>query len=257
MLNFRLTNIIFGALLVVLIALHINSGMPWYAYVLLVFVYSLVVFYGCIYLSAGFFIKAYCSVKTDKKEIAISFDDGPAQQHTPAILSILKENNIPAAFFCIGNRISGNEAILQQLDAEGHLIGNHSNSHHAMFDLFSSSKMLTDMQAMDSAMQQVTGKRPKLFRPPYGVMNPNLKTAVQKGEYLTVGWSVRSFDTVAKDEQQLLAKVTKGIAPGAVFLFHDTCSITLAILPAFIQEVKARGYNIVRLDKMLNLPAYA
>jgi len=257
MLNFAKTNIVFGVLLVVLIASHLYSGMPFWAYLLLIFVYSLVVFYGCYYVGSDFFVRIVCSANTTEKEIAISFDDGPAQQFTPEILDILKAENIPVAFFCIGKRIAGNESLLQRVYNEGHLIGNHSYSHHTWFDLFSAKKMLADLRQMDAAMNDVLGVRPRLFRPPYGVTNPNLARAIRKGSYTPVGWSVRSYDTVIKDDKKLLERVCRGIRPGAIFLFHDTCASTKAALPLFIQTVKERGYRITRLDKMLNLPAYA
>ncbi len=257
MLNFRNTNIFFIVLLCALIGIHITKGLPVFIYPVVVFIYSLIVFYGCYYIGSGFFMKIACSAKTDTKKIAISFDDGPAKNYTPQILQVLKENNVPAAFFCIGNRISSNENILRQIDEEGHIIGNHSHCHHFWFDMYSSKKMQADMRMMDESVNKVIGKTPKLFRPPYGVMNPNLKKAIIDGGYIPVGWSVRSMDTVAKDKNKLLNKVISGIKPGAVFLFHDTCAVTLAILPAFIKEVKLRGYTISRLDKMLNLPTYA
>ena len=140
---------------------------------------------------------------------------------------------------------------------EGHLIGNHSFSHHFWFDMYGSKKMLADLQQMDEATKKILGVQPRLFRPPYGVTNPNLKKAIINGNYIPVGWSVRSMDTMTSDEDKLLGKVKKGIKPGAIFLFHDTSKATLAILPQFIREVKDRGYSIARLDKMLNLPAYA
>jgi len=257
MLNFRNTNIFFTILLGALIVLHITMGLPLYIYFIVVFIYSLIVFYGCYYIAAGFFIKSICSAKTDKKEIAISFDDGPAQNFTPQVLAILKENDISAAFFCIGSHIAGNEELLRKINDEGHIIGNHSYTHDTWFDMFSSAKMLADMKQMDEAVNNVIGCRPRLFRPPYGVTNPNLKKAIISGNYISIGWNMRSFDTVIKDENKLLERISKGIKPGAVFLFHDTCASTLAALPAFIKEVKVRGYTFARLDKMLNLPTYA
>lgn len=252
MLNFRNTNIFFLALLFVLVLLRV----PFYFYLFSIIIYSLIVFWGCIKISAGFFIPIVCQAKTKKKEIAISFDDGPAIQHTASILAILKNENIQATFFCIGNRIAGNENILQQIHSDGHTIGNHSYSHHFWFDMYSSKKMLADMQQMDTEVQRAIGVKPKLFRPPYGVTNPNVKKAIIKGGYIAVGWSVRSMDTVAKDEKIFLQKICAGIKPGAVFLFHDTCKITLDVLPVFIKEVKKMGYHIVPLDKMLALTAY-
>ncbi|MEO5893291.1 MAG: polysaccharide deacetylase family protein, partial [Ferruginibacter sp.] len=118
-------------------------------------------------------------------------------------------------------------------------------------------KMLQDLKMMDREMERVTGLQPKLFRPPYGVTNPNLKKAIINGGYIAVGWSVRSMDTVIKDERTLFKKITNALEPGAIFLFHDTNKTTLAILPAFIKWVKENGYEIVRLDKMLQLKPYA
>lgn len=257
MLNFRNTNIFFVVLLAVLIGMHIQYGLPVYIYPLLFVVYSLTVFWGCYNVGSNFFIKIVCKAETGKKEIAISFDDGPATNFTPAILQVLKNENVKATFFVIGKRISGNENILKQINAEGHLIGNHSYSHHFWFDMYSAKKMQDDLKQMDTEMEKVIGLRPKLFRPPYGVTNPNVKKAIIKNGYTPVGWSVRSMDTVIKDEQKLLDKINNGIKPGAVFLFHDTSKTTVNILPEFIQEVKKRGYNIVPLDKLLDLQAYA
>ncbi|MEI9944615.1 MAG: polysaccharide deacetylase family protein [Chitinophagaceae bacterium] len=184
MLNFRNTNIFFGTLLVILIGVHIKYELPVYIYPVLLFVYSLVVFYGCYYVGSNFFIKIICSADTDKKEIAISFDDGPATNYTTEILDILNQDNTKAAFFCIGNRIAGNENIIRRIKKEGHIIGNHSYSHHFWFDMYSAEKMQSDLEQMGNEMEKVTGMRPKLFRPPYGVTNPNLKKAIIKGGYI-------------------------------------------------------------------------
>ncbi|HTI11538.1 MAG TPA: polysaccharide deacetylase family protein [Puia sp.] len=257
MLNFRNTNILFTALLVTLIGLNLSHHIPFFVYLLLLLIYSWVLFYGCAYIGSNFFLKVICSANTDRKEIALSFDDGPAISYTPEILAILDAEDVKAAFFCIGNRIAGNESIVRQLHAEGHVIGNHSYSHHFWFDMFSSRKMLTDLKMMDSAMDKAVGLQPRLFRPPYGVINPNLKKAIIAGKYTTIGWNVRSLDTVIDDEQKLLRKIRDAIKPGAIILFHDTSRTTLAILPRFIREVREKGYTIVRLDKMLNLQSYA
>ncbi len=256
MLNFRNTNIFFTIIFAALIVVHTQYGMPWYAYLLLFVAYSLIVFWGCYYVGSNFFIKIICKADIDKKEIAISFDDGPVIKNTAAILEILNEENVKATFFCIGNRIAGNEKILQQLHQQGHIIGNHSFSHHFWFDMYSAKKMQDDLKQMDIAMEKVIGLKPKLFRPPYGVTNPNVKKAIIKGGYTPVGWSVRSMDTVIKDEKKLLDKINAHIKPGAVFLFHDTSETTLKALPTFIKEVKKRGYSIIPLDKLLHLQPY-
>ena len=256
MLNFRNTNILFIGLLGLVIWVHITEGVSLWSYVMLIFFYSLILFYGCYYIGSNFFMPVMCSLKTSKKIIAITFDDGP-DAATPQILDILKQHNIPAAFFCIGNRIAGNETILKQIHEQGHVIGNHSFSHHFWFDLFSSAKMLDDLLLANQAVRQRINLSPLLFRPPYGVINPNLKKAIVKSRMVPIGWNVRSMDTVISDEQKLLNKISSRLNPGAIFLFHDTGKATISVLPLFIEQAKARGYEIVRLDKMLNLQAYA
>jgi len=257
MLNFRNINVLFGTLVLLSIFAQIFLGGPSYPYIILAVLYLLVLFYGCYYVGSNFFIPVICSAQTDKKVISLSFDDGPAAGNTLRILQILKENNAEAAFFCIGRHVAENQAIFKQVYDEGHLIGNHTYSHHFWFDLFSSGKMLADMRKMDTEVSDIIGKTPRLFRPPYGVTNPSLRKAILRGNYIPVGWSMRSMDTVIKDEKKLLNKVSAKIRPGAVFLFHDTSDATISVLPAIIAEIRENGYTIVRLDKMLNLQAYA
>lgn len=256
MLNFRNTNIAFIVLLAAMIGYDINYSFPFYWYIIAVIVYSLILFWGSYNVGSDFYFDIICSANTDRKQIALSFDDGPVNEFTPQVLQILKEHNAPAAFFCIGKRVRENEQLFKQVYDEGHLIGNHSYSHAKWFDLFSAAKMTDDLKAMDDAMYKVIGRKPRLFRPPYGVTNPNLKKAVMNGKYIPVGWNIRSLDTVITDEEKLLAKVTKALKPGAVVLFHDTAKAIPAVLPAFISYARNNGYEIVRLDKLLNIEAY-
>lgn len=257
MLNFRNINILFVGLLGLIIWQHITEGGSWWSYLVLVFIYSLILFYGCYYIGSNFFMRVMCSLKTSKKVIAITFDDGPDAAATPQILDILKKHTTHAAFFCIGNRITGNETILTQIQEQGHIIGNHSFSHDFWFDLFPSAKMLDDILQTNQLVRQMINLSPQLFRPPYGVINPNLKKAILKSRMTPIGWSVRSMDTVISDPEKLLNKITRRLNPGAIFLFHDTGAATISVLPLFIEQAKEKGYEIVRLDKMLNLQAYA
>jgi peptidoglycan/xylan/chitin deacetylase (PgdA/CDA1 family) len=191
-----------------------------------------------------------------ENNIAISFDDGPASEYSPQILDILNENQVHAAFFCIGKNISGKEELFRRYHGEGHLIGNHSYSHGTWFDLLSSRKMLMDLKQMDEAMQGLIGLRPRFFRPPYGVTNPSLRKAVVDGDYMAIGWTIRSLDTVIRNKQKLLNCVLNSLRPGSIILFHDTSPTTASILPEFIREARALGFKIIRLDKLLNLDPY-
>jgi len=256
MLNFRNTNILFVLLLILLVWLDAVNDISFGYYILLFFIYTLIVFWGCYNVDSNFFIRIICKADTTKKEIAISFDDGPAENYTPEILELLGKNNIKAAFFCIGNRVANNEGLLRKIYAQQHIIGNHSYSHHTMFDLFSTKKMCADLNMMDEVTAKTIGVKPRLFRPPYGVTNPAVKKAIINGNYIPVGWSIRSLDTVIKDKQKLFSRISP-LQPGDIVLFHDTSKITLDILQTFIDHVHRSGYTFVRLDKLLNIEPYA
>jgi peptidoglycan/xylan/chitin deacetylase (PgdA/CDA1 family) len=256
MLNFKNTNRFFGLLLLLLLIYDFFYLVPVFIYILILIIYTGILFYGSYFVHSNFYLPVTCAAKTNQKEIALSFDDGPADQYTESILKILKENQVESAFFCIGKNIRGREHLLKQIHAEGHMIGNHSYTHGPLFDLLSSARMLADLQLMDQVMKEVLSLRPRIFRPPYGVTNPNLAQAIRKGGYTPVGWSIRSLDTVNKDEKKLFEKITTSLHPGAIILFHDTSRTTLAILPALITHVKEKGYQIRRLDKLLKLDPY-
>ncbi len=256
MLNFKNTNIAFIIIVLMLGGIDLRYHIPFYIFILVAFIYSLVLFYGSYYVGSNFFMKVLCKANTQEKQIAISFDDGPAKKYTAEILQVLKANNVPAVFFCIGKNIAGNEDLLKQIKDEGHIIGNHSFSHHFWFDLFSTKKMLNDVGLMSETVRELVGVIPKLFRPPYGVTTPNMKTVMSKNGLTAIGWNIRSLDTVIKGEEKLLQKISNQLKPGSIILLHDTSKTTLAILPRFIELAKNKGYEFVRIDKLLNVSPY-
>ena len=93
-------------------------------------------FYASYSIRACIYMRVFCCKKTEEKIIAITFDDGPDPIQTPKVLKVLREKHIPACFFCIGNKIKGNEELLRQIIKEGHRIGNHSFSHSGYFPLY-------------------------------------------------------------------------------------------------------------------------
>ena len=255
--RFRILNIIFIVLILLWILAdhHFNFGRSWYGWLLLL--YLIILFCGTYFIQWGFFLRSVNSVKTNKPYIALSFDDGPDARQTQKLLDILKDNDTKAVFFCIGRKIQGNEAILERMVREGHIIGNHSFTHNTFFDLYSSGRMTEELKATNLAIHHATGLSPLFFRPPYGVTNPNLAKSVKNGGFTSIGWSIRSFDTVIRDEEKLLKRILGSLKPGAILLLHDTCEITLAILPRLLAGIRQAGYKTERLDKMINLNPYA
>jgi peptidoglycan/xylan/chitin deacetylase (PgdA/CDA1 family) len=143
------------------------------------------------------------------------------------------------------------------MDHEGHIIGNHSYNHGVSFDWLTSAKMEQELKQTNDVIKKAIDKEPKLFRPPYGVTNPNLAKAVKRTGMYSIGWSVRSFDTNAKSKEILLGRLLNSIKGGDIILLHDTMPITKDILTELINKVRQKGFTFVRVDKLLEIDAYA
>lgn len=220
---------------------------PWLMLIpVLYFLSDLVL--GAIYIERNFYISSINHLPENKqKQICLTFDDGPHAEVTPRVLDVLKEKQVPAVFFVIGKNIAGNEALLRRLHAEGHQIGNHSFSHSATFDLKSAGAMLEEIRQTSALIESVIPVKVNLFRPPYGVTNPNLARAVKRSGMQSIGWNLRSLDTVAKSKDALLNKLLDQTHPGSIVLLHDRCEITADVLTDYIDECHRRGYTFVAL----------
>jgi peptidoglycan/xylan/chitin deacetylase (PgdA/CDA1 family) len=207
-------------------------------------------------IQSNFYLKSICSGDRNEKSVAITFDDGPDAQVTPMILDILKENNVRAAFFIVGNKAEKNPEILKRIDKEGHVIGGHSYSHHFFFDLFSSHSVRHEMRKTDSIVFAATGKRMSLFRPPYGVTNPPIAKAIKALEYQSIGWSLKSNDTVIEDASIIQDRLIAKLKCGDIILFHDNKPWTVKVLGNFIPYLHKKEFSVIRLDKFLNIRAY-
>ena len=99
-----------------------------------------------------------CSGATDQKEIALTFDDGPDPQLTPQVLEVLAEFDAKGTFFCIGSKVAASPELLQHMDSEGHLLGNHTFSHSHFFDFFPAAKVKAELARTNDQIQQTLGK---------------------------------------------------------------------------------------------------
>ena len=134
MLNFKSTSILFiiAVSIVGLLCYFFEITLWWLLFPILV--YKVFLIYGSASISSNFYINTHCNSDTAEKQIAITFDAGPDTTITPKVLAVLTEYNVPATFFVIGKNISGNEKLLKQIDAAGHIIGNHTFSHSFFID---------------------------------------------------------------------------------------------------------------------------
>lgn len=249
-----------GIVTIALFLVAFSQQAVWWIYVLIALSWSIVAYFGTTQISSNFHMPAYCRINNhDKKEVAITFDDGvtnPVQSRK--VLDILKQYGVPATFFCIGKNLESEEqiALLKRMDSEGHIIGNHSYSHSNFFDFFPSKKVIKEVEATDQLIQKHIGKHPFFFRPPYGITTPNIAKAFRSLNHKTIGWSLRSLDTVIRDEGLLLKRVQKKLKKGDVILFHDHLEHMPNFLPLFLEYLLKEGYTIIGVDQLLNLAPY-
>ncbi len=257
MLNHRNIVIVFVLIFIILISFNFIYTIHWIYYLVAFVSFFSIEFYGAYFVSSGFHIKTICEVNTSENLIALSFDDGPIQERTEKVLTVLKKFNVKATFFLIGKRIKDNESLLLKIYNEGHLIGNHSYSHSFLFDLMNSKQMAADLQLGNEEIRKVIGKSPSFFRPPYGVTTPGLGKACKQLKLDVIGWNVRSLDTSIKNKEQLLKRVKQRIKPGSIILFHDTVDGIELVLEDVLIYLKEKNYTVIPLDKLIQKNAYS
>ena len=256
MLNYKNTLVFFAGALLLAILADIVMPIGFWVYIGIVLVFVSILAWGSATIQSGFYLHSVCSGNRNTRAVTLTFDDGPDGQVTPMILDVLKEHHVKAAFFIIGSKAGKYPEVIKRIDAEGHIIGGHSYSHHFFFDLFSRRKTMDEMKKTSDIVFSLTGKRMLLFRPPYGVTNPILARAIKALNFTSVGWSLKSNDTVIKDDDLLLNRLISNVNKGDIILFHDNKSWVVKLLKTFIPYLKNKEYSIDRLDQFVNLQAY-
>lgn len=189
-------------------------------------------------LSWQIFVSAQC--KTNKQIVTLTFDDGPHPVYTPLILDTLRTANIKAIFFLIGKNVDNFPELARRIANEGHIIGNHSYNHQIKSTFISTRDYEQEILLTDQAILKACGESTTYFRPPFGVTNPNIAKAVKNQRKLVMGWSLRSYDTIYKDQNLLVQKILDKSKPEDILLFHDI-ELTTKVLPQLIQGLNKKG----------------
>ena len=223
---------------------------------LIAFAYILTILVLSTNVQINFFIKAY-NQNPDYPEnaIALSFDDGPVE-NTLKILDILDEHNAKAAFFCIGRNIEKHPDIFKEIIKRGHVVGNHTFSHTRKMGFLDSKTVLREIEQCNQIAERVGEVKMKFFRPPFGIINPKTKRALEKTGHHLIGWSVRPYDAVTKSPDKILNRITKDLKKGDLILLHDNMPKTAAILEQLLVILKQRNFSTVRPDKLFDIHAY-
>ncbi len=254
--RYQVFNIVYIILLVPVCAGIASGFLPLWVLMPLAAVYLCMVAAGSYFIQMNFYFRslnrlprfkvtfgdAGTSITPRDKKVVLTFDDGP-HANTATVLEILRKEDVRAVFFLIGKHAATHESLVRQLSEAGHQLGNHSYSHTASFGWQSAKGMAAEIERTNQVLEGITQEPVSLFRPPFGVTNPNLGKAIRRSGMLSVGWSIRSYDTVAKDEDRLIRRIMQRLHPGAVILLHERCDITVRILPVLIRKIRQQGYT--------------
>lgn len=258
MLTFNRVNSIFLiVLLLLLVCYQYYAFSLWYV-VLVPLIWFVVTGLGSALITWNYHIKALC--KNDKVAnnwVAITFDDGPNTECTPKVLELLDTYNAKATFFCIGKHIEQYPEIANNILDREHVIGNHTYSHSAMFGFFSTKKVVAELSKTNAVAQQLLHRELALYRPAFGVTNPNIKRALQQLPLTAIGWSKRSLDTTNLTEDKIFKRATHNLKAGDVILLHDTSAKSIAVLERLLLFLQEQNLQSVTVDKLFNIKPYA
>lgn len=186
-----------------------------------------------------------------KKLVALTFDDGPSQ-YTGKLLDALKKYNAKATFFVVGSRIGGDSstALLGRMEAEGHVVGNHSQNHKNLKYL-SASGVASEMYTAAERIKKAIGHYPVVMRCPGGNYNSTVQAYAKSINVPIIQWSMDTIDWRDRNKATILSRAKSGIKNGSIVLMHDLYSTTVDAAIELIPYLQQQGYTLVTVPELL------
>lgn len=187
----------------------------------------------------------------DGPYVAITFDDGPHGANTPRLLEMLKQRNIKATFFCVGQCVAEYPEIAKRIVDEGHEIASHSWSHPNLIPM-SEAGVRDQLERTHQVIKQATGVEPKSFRPPYGnftVRQRNWANATYG--YKIILWDVDPLDWKVRNSDHVQSEIIKHTVAGSIILSHDIHKSTVDAMPATLDALLAKGFKFVTVSELV------
>lgn len=205
------------------------------------------------------FLKEYNSYyigNTEEKKVYLTFDAGFENGYMLQILDALKKNDVKATFFVVSTFMKTNPELVKQIVDDGHIIGNHTNTHPNMSKMKTMEEFKSEIEPVENLYKEITGSQMKKFyRPPQGVYSEdNLKMAKELG-YNTIFWSLAYVDWYQDSQpskEEAFNKLIPRLHNGAIILLHSTSKTNAQILDELIKEIKNSGYEFSTLDQLVN-----
>jgi peptidoglycan/xylan/chitin deacetylase (PgdA/CDA1 family) len=215
---------------------------------------------GVFLLGSGLFARPILGVHPQRAgdKLALTFDDGPDERHTRAVLDLLEARGHRATFFVIGARAAASPALLAEMVRRGHALANHSFAHSYAATVMPVAALAADLARAQALLAQA-GPPPRWFRPPVGLLSPRVTAAAARIGLTIVGWSRSARDGRASTTAaRAAARLCAAARPGAILVLHDAVErggrepIAAAALPALLDALQARGLRSVTLDQLLD-----
>lgn len=190
-----------------------------------------------------------------RRQVALTFDDGPDPETTPRVLDLLDAAGARASFFCIGRRARQHPALVREIVRRGHRVENHGDSHTKAFATYGFGRLRDDIGAAQATLADLTGQRPRFFRPLGGLRSPMLDPVLVRLDLRLAAWTRRGFDSVQGDPQRVFRRLARGLGPGDILLLHDGDAartragepVSLVVLPRLLDTMRAAGVQPVTL----------
>lgn len=199
----------------------------------------------------------YCVDTKGQKKVAITFDAAWGNEDADQILNTLKENNVRATFFMVGDFIRKYPDLVKRIAQEGHDVANHSNKHPHV-NKMTKDAIKEDIMGAHEEIKNLIGVECNLYRPPYGEYNDTVLDAAKECHYHTIQWDVDSIDWKGYDAPTIVKKVLehKHLGDGSIILLHNGAKHTAEALPKIITGLKEKGYEIVPISELIYMENY-
>ena len=219
--------------------------------------------YGAFEPRSSLFGQTYWSGHTRQKLVALTFDDGPNEPYTTRVLDILRRERVHATFFLIGANVRRSPGTVERMVREGHVVGNHSDTHPLRFALEPTPRIQQEIDAAEETIHAAGGVYPSLFRPPQGLRSPWLLSVVQDDSLVAVTWDDAPSDWDPWPAPVLVQRTLAQAHPGAIILLHDGMNLTpdadqsetVKALPVIIDSLRARGYRFCTVPELIGVHA--
>ncbi|CAN5613087.1 polysaccharide deacetylase family protein [soil metagenome] len=192
------------------------------------------------------------------RRVWLTIDDGPSD-NTSALLDLLQAHGARATFFLVGERAAARPELVRAIAARGHGIGNHSHTHPAAwFWALGPRRMRAEISRCQATLQAITGTTPRWFRAVVGFANPFTAAPMRALGLARAAWSARGFDAVESDPAKVVARIERGLGPGAIVLLHEGArhGRSVEVVALLLQRFEALGYRTV-LPEEIEPPATA